>query len=114
MGCMNSTDLRRGDVWWAELDPTCGAEINKTRPVVIITTDSINRVRRTVAVVPLSTGPKPRPPIIVATSSAGSASVTACDQIRALDRSRLTRQSGTLSPKDLRSVEDGVRACLRL
>jgi mRNA interferase MazF len=65
-------------------------------------------------VVPLSTGPTPHPPIVVAVPSAGENYVAVCDQIRAVDRSRLARAGGTLSREDLRAVEDGVRAVLRL
>jgi mRNA interferase MazF len=107
-------DIHRGSVWWVALDPTRGSEIRKTRPAVVLTADALNRVRRTVVVVPLSTGPAPHPPIVVAVPSAGEGSVAVCDQIRAVDRSRLARAGGTLSREDLRAVEDGVRAVLRL
>jgi mRNA interferase MazF len=107
-------EVIRGSVWWVNLDPTQGSEIRKTRPAVILTADGLNRVRRTVVIVPLSTGPAPRPPIVVAVPSAGQGSVAVCDQIRAVDRSRLTRSGGVLDREDLRAVEDGVRAVLRL
>jgi mRNA interferase MazF len=106
--------VRRGDIWWVALDPTPGSEIRKTRPAVVLSADGLNRVRRTVLVVPLSTGPAPRPPIVVATPSAGAASVAVCDQLRAVDRTRLTRADGALSAADLRAVEAGLRAVLEL
>ncbi len=105
---------RRGSIWWVDLDPTRGAAIRKQCPAVIFSADGLNRVRRTVVVVPLSTGPAPRPPIVVAIPSAGENSVAVCDQIRAVDRTRLRRSAGILSHTDLRAVEDGVRAVLVL
>ena len=105
---------RRGSIWWVDLDPTRGSEIRKQRPAVVLSADGLNRVRRTVVVVPLSTGPAPRPPIIVAVPSAGDNSVAVCDQIRSVDRSRLRRSAGFLSRPDLRAIEDGVRAVLVL
>src|SRR5215471_8503254 len=75
---------RRGEVWWVDFDPTRGSEIRKSRPAVVITADALNRGRRTVIVVPLSTGPQPRPPIVVAVPSAGARSVAVCDQMRAV------------------------------
>jgi len=105
---------RRGSIWWVDLDPARGAEIRKQRPAVVLSADGLNRARRTVVVVPLSTGPAPRPPIIVATRSAGENSVAVCDQIRAVDRTRLQRLAGSLSREDLRAVEDGVRGVLAL
>jgi len=106
--------VRRGEVWWADLDPARGGEIQKTRPVVILSADALNRGRRTVVVIPLSTGPTARPPIVVATPSAGPGSVAACDQIRAVDKGRLTRRAGVLAGTDLRAVEAGVRSVLEL
>ena len=106
--------IQRGDIWWVALDPAQGSEIRKTRPAVIITADALNRARRTVVIVPLSTGPEPRPPIVVATPSAGTGAVAVCDQLRAVDKRRLTRASGRLSASDLGIVEDGVRRVLEL
>jgi mRNA interferase MazF len=106
--------VRRGDIWWVNLDPAQGSEINKIRPAVVITADALNRARRTVVVVPLSTGPAPRPPIVVSTPSAGLNSVAVCDQLRAVDKRRLTRSSGRLSIADLGMIEEGVRRVLEL
>lgn len=101
-------------MWWVNLDPGQGGEIRKLRPAVVLSANALNRGRRTVVVVPLSTGPAPRPPIVVATPSAGAGSVAVCDQLRAVDRGRLTRQTGKLTSADLRLVEDGVRSVLEL
>ena len=65
-------------------------------------------------VVPLSNGPDPRPPIVVAARSAGPNAVAVCDQLRAVDKRRLTGMLGRLSPVDLREVEQGVRRILEL
>ena len=106
--------VRRGEVWWVNLDPARGSEIRKTRPAVVLTADALNRARRTVVVVPLSTGPTPRPPIVVATPSAGADSVAVCDQVRAIDKARLIRLSGQLAGAELQAIEDGMRAVLEL
>jgi len=106
--------VQRGEIWWVSLDPAQGGELRKTRPGVVVTADALNRARHTVVVVPLSTGPRPRPPIVIATPSAGPDSVAVCDQIRAVDRSRLTRAAGSLSTTDLRNIEDGIRQILEL
>src|SRR5438876_12247440 len=101
--------VRRGDIWWVNLDPAQGSEIRKTRPAVVITADALNRARRTVVVVPLSTGPEPHPPIVVAIPSAGARSVAVCDQLRAVDKRRLARNAGRISGSDLGAIEDGIR-----
>jgi mRNA interferase MazF len=106
--------IRRGDVWWVDFEPTQGAEIRKMRPAVVITADGLNRARRTVVVVPLSTGPGPHPPVTIAMPSAGARSVAVCDQLRAVDKRRLSRRHGLLSATDLRSLEDALRRILEL
>jgi|SRR5215467_2743218 len=110
----NLTGIRRGDILWVNLDPTEGGEIRKRRPAVVITANALNRARRTVIVVPLSTGPQPRPPLVIATPSAGPNSVAICDQLRAVDKRRLTRVSGRLADMDLRSIEASIRRVLEL
>jgi Growth inhibitor len=42
--------VKRYEIRWANLDPTVGAEINKTRPVVIVSLDELNDVLNTVTV----------------------------------------------------------------
>ncbi len=110
----SAAPVRRGEIWWVNFDPTQGSEIRKTRPAVVVTADALNRARRTVVVVPLSTGPQPRPPLVVATPSAGASSVAICDQLRAVDKRRLTRNGGRLSATDLRAIEEGLRQVLEL
>ena len=35
---------QRGEIWWVSLDPTQGAEIRKTRPCLVLTTNTLNRL----------------------------------------------------------------------
>lgn len=114
MTLSRAPDVRRGSIWWVDLDPTQGAEIRKSRPAVVLSADGLNRARRTVVVVPLSSGPNPRPPLVVAVPSAGERSVAVCDQLRAVDRTRLRRLAGSVTREDLRMVEAAVRAVLGL
>ncbi|MCD6293360.1 MAG: type II toxin-antitoxin system PemK/MazF family toxin [Deltaproteobacteria bacterium] len=52
---MTASRIKRGDIWWVSLDPTQGSKIKKTQPCVVLTHDTLNRLRRTIVVVPLST-----------------------------------------------------------
>jgi mRNA interferase MazF len=106
--------LKRGEVWWVDLDPTRGSELRKRRPALILSVDALNRARRTVVVVPLSSSPEPRPPLVVPVPSAGPESVAICDQLRAVDKRRLDRVFGRVENAELRAVEDGVRVVLGL
>lgn len=105
---------QRGDIWWVRLDPTLGAEIPKTRPCLVLTTNIVNRYRRTVVVIPLSTSPAASPPLLVPLSCKGRHAIAVIDQIRAVSKERLLRRIETVSTKEMRAVEDGVRAVLEL
>jgi mRNA interferase MazF len=105
---------RRGEVWWVRLDPTLGAEIQKTRPCVVIGTDVLNQRRGTVVIVPLSSAPEAAPPLLVPVTCAGRQAVAVTDQIRAVAKKRLSRRMGTLPPADLAAVEEGLRIVLEL
>ena len=62
-----STAIKRGDIYLVDFDPPkgeelkVGSEIMKRRPAVVVSRDAINKVRRTVMVVPLSSSPQPMP-----------------------------------------------------
>jgi mRNA interferase MazF len=46
--------MKRGDIYFAELDPTRGSEVQKTRPVIIVSNDVSNRVAPMLTVVPMT------------------------------------------------------------
>jgi mRNA interferase MazF len=104
----------RGDVYWVNLNPTTGSEINKERPCVLVSATPINKARRTVVVVPLSTSAKAIPPITVEVTCLGKQVIAVCDQIRTIDKSRLMKTAGNLSASDLDKLDDGLRQVLSL
>lgn len=104
----------RGEIYWVNLDPTQGSEIRKRRPCVLVGATPINQARRTVVVVPLSTSAKSKPPLTVPVQGLDQPVVAVCDQIRAVDKSRLLESAGRLSKKDLEALEEGLRQVLVL
>jgi mRNA interferase MazF len=105
---------RRGEIWWAALDPTVGAEINKTRPCVVISNSVVNQHRRTVVVVPLTSSPRAAPPVLVSVTCSGQPAIAVIDQVRAVAKERLVRHIEKLSPEHLQAVEDALREILEL
>ena len=105
---------RRGEVWWAALDPTLGSEISKTRPCVVITRDLINQYRRTVVVVPLSSSPSAHPPIRVAVNCGGRPAVAVVDQIRSIAKKRLQNRIGVLTEPEMEAIGDALQQVLDL
>lgn len=76
----------------------------------MLTLTAYNRQLRTVVIVPLTSSPRPLPPLIVPVPSAGKAnSMALSHQIRTVDKARLTKRLGALSVEDLAAVENGVR-----
>jgi mRNA interferase MazF len=106
--------MNRGDVYWVNLDPTIGSEIKKKRPCVLMGATPINKARRTVIVIPLSTSASANPPLTIDVTCLGKRVVAVCDQIRAVDKSRLMNKADELSIDDLESIEDGLKQVLCL
>ena len=112
--------MRRGEVYWAELEPRSGSEQRGRRPVVVVSHAGFNTVAawRSVVVVPLSTTTARTGPtaISIAAGSAGlaKASVALCHQVTTLDRAKLTRRIGALAQADLDRLAEGLKAALDL
>jgi len=100
---VKTEEVRRGDVFLVSLDPARGGEIQKTRPCVIVSPDELNAYLRTFIVAPLTTGGHAYPFRIPCRFERRSGYVV-IDQIRTVDRDRLLRRLGKLSPSTLGRV----------
>lgn len=87
--------VARFDVYLVRLDPTEGREIQKTRPCVIISPDDMNRYIDTVIVAPMTTKGRPYPTRIPVRFQRKAGQVV-LDQIRTVDKIRLTRRLGRI------------------
>jgi mRNA interferase MazF len=111
---MSEPHVVRGEVWWVSLDPTQGAEIKKTRPCVVLTHDTLNQLRRTVVVIPLSTAAKPHPPITVPVTCQGQSAVAVIDQIRAVAKHRLKLKLEDMTAADLTAISRATSTILEI
>jgi mRNA interferase MazF len=100
MGVVRLPAALRGEVWLTELDPTIGREIQKTRPCLIVSPDSMNRHLDTVTVMPMTSGSRPAP-FRVATTFGKKQGFLLADQLRTTDRHRLIRCVGTVDEATL-------------
>jgi len=87
--------VKRGEVYWVNLDPTFGTEIKKTRPALIISPDDLNIALPRVIIAPLTSKGQPlgcRPEVIFNKRS----SRILLDQIRSVDKRRLLDKLGEI------------------
>lgn len=96
--------MRRYEVRWAALDPTEGAEMAKTRPVVIVSLDALNEHLRTVTVCPLTSTPHPGWRTRVPVRVGQRAAEVAVDHIRSISKARVGRKLGTLSEAEAQAL----------
>jgi len=88
--------VSRGEVWWVNLDPAIGTEINKTRPALIVSPDDMNAVLPRVIVAPLTSKGQPlgcRPEL----EFQGKSARILLDQLRCVDKRRLVSRLGTIN-----------------
>ena len=86
-------------VYWFDPDPGKGSEMRKVRPCIVVSPDEMNEHLRTVMVVPLTSTVQPWP-FRLTLRILGKKSSAACDQLRAIDKSRLKAPIGSLKPAD--------------
>lgn len=102
--------MNKGDLVLVDLDPTIGAEMNKTRPCLIISPDEMNKVLRTVLVAPITSVERGLPTrvFIKATRSSGldKDSYVVLDQLKTIDKKRVMHSIGRISDVELEDVCD--------
>src|SRR6266545_3822787 len=106
---------RRGEVYLVAFDPTLGAEIRKTRPALIVQKDIAKRASPITIVASLTTkfDEELYPTEVLVRAPEGGLdtdSVILLNQVRSVDRRRLARRLGRLTPQTMRLVD---RALLR-
>lgn len=95
--------MNQFEVWTVELNPTKGAEINKVRPCLIISPNSINKMLSTVIVAPLTHSIKNYPSRIDCNFKKEEGQI-ALDQIRLVDKMRLTKKIGSMDAETCKDV----------
>jgi mRNA interferase MazF len=112
--------MKRGEVWWADLDEPAGSEPGFRRPALIVQTDWMLTTRLgTVVVIPITSNVRLADApgnVLIQPRDSGlpKPSVVNVSQIAAVDRSMLVSRCGRLPPAVLRAVEQGLRLVLEL
>ncbi len=90
--------VKRFDVYLVGLDPTVESEIKKTRPCLIVSPDEMNRNIHTVIIAPMTSAHKDFPTRVSCTVRKKQGQIV-LDQIRTIDKVRLTKKLGTIGSR---------------
>lgn len=100
--------IKRFEIWLADLKPQIGTEPGKTRPVLVVQTNLLNKIPHPSTVIcPLTTNIQKESEILRVHIKKGTASLNEncdimIDQVRAIDNKRLIKKLGEL-PESLTS-----------
>lgn len=85
--------MNRGEIYFADLNPTIGSEVNKTRPVLVISNDANNKAADTITVIPITSNTNKVFPFEVLLDPKHTGlpkqSKVQCHQIRTVSRLRM-------------------------
>ena len=111
--------VKRGDIYYADLSPVVGSEQGGIRPVLIIQNDVGNRYSPTVICAAITSRMnKAKLPTHIEIDSRRRQimkdSVILLEQIRTIDKQRLKDMIGHLDKERMRSVDEAIRVSLAL
>ena len=105
---------QRGEIWWVAFDPALGGEIRKTRPAVIVSNDSANRVLNRVQVVPITSKLGQLYPSEAYVSVIGKRSKAMADQLATVSKRRLRERIGRVNASELDALARAIMTQLGL
>jgi len=113
------TAPKRGEVWLVSFDPSLGAEIQKTRPALILQNDTANRYSpiTIVAAITSQFDAELYPTEVLIRAPEGglqSNSVVLLNQIRSIDKQRLVRRLGVVTRRTMTHVDRAIQISLGL
>jgi mRNA interferase MazF len=100
---------KRGEIYWVNLDPTVGGETKKTRPALVVSNDIGNEMSNIIMIAPITSKVKAIHPFEVKIIMNGKPGKIMLNQCRAVDKSRITKKTGTLDQDVMDSVEDAIK-----
>jgi len=113
---MNRKQIKRGDMYYANLNPTIGSEQGDMRPVLVVQNNAGNTHSPTVVVVPITRNLNkkalPTHVVLPQTSGLEHDSLALVEQIRTIDRSRITGYIGHITGKVQAEVDTALLVCV--
>jgi mRNA interferase MazF len=106
--------MKQGEIWLIDLDPTVGAEMNKTRPAVIVNDDQLGRLPLKI-IAPITDWKEHYSiaPWMIAINTSNQNGLTKkssidCFQIRSVSKNRLIKQIGFITFQEMLKVQEGI------
>ncbi len=113
--------MKRGQVYWADLDPVRGREQAGRRPVLIVSANQLNRLPLVVTVVigtkaaAVSENYRTNVRVAAGEASLPADTVFLCFQVRSIDRTRLSvAPLGEVTSETMNLIDDALRLSLAL
>ncbi|EKE01543.1 MAG: hypothetical protein ACD_21C00106G0003 [uncultured bacterium] len=111
--------MKRGEIYFANLNPTIGAETKKTRPVLVVSNNANNNVADTVTIIPITSNTKKIFPFEVLLETKHSRlekiSKAQCHQIRTISKLRVSSNAvGIINKETMEKVEHAIKLHLDL
>ena len=112
--------IKQFEIWIADLNPQIGTESGKTRPVLIVQTDLLNKLPHPSTIIcPITTNIEKQADILRVHLKKGMANLhencdIMIDQIRAIDNKRLIKKVGNLPTELIDIVKENILITLDL
>ena len=112
--------IKQFEIWIADLNPQIGTEPGKTRPVLVVQTDLLNKLPHPSTIVcPITTNVEKEADILRVHLKKGVANLhedcdIMIDQIRAIDNKRLVKKVGRLPSELIKTVKENIIITLDL
>ncbi len=101
-------DLKQYQIVLVNLDPTIGSEMKKTRPCVIISPDEMNKHLQTIVIAPMTTSTRSYPTRVAVKHNKTKGWIV-LDQIRTIDRKRVTKFLDSLTDNEIYTLKEIIR-----
>lgn len=110
-------NIKRFDIWIADLNPRVGTETGKTRPVLVIQTNLLNKIHPSTIICPITTNIQPDSEILRVHLKKGMAKLKEdcdimIDQLRAIDNKRFLKKIGEIPLSIQEKVEENLKIVL--
>jgi len=107
---MSGNDFpKRGEIYWTELEPVRGREIQKTRPALIVSNDIGNEMSQVVMVAPITSKTTRVYPFEVRITLNDKQGKIVLNQCRAVDKSRLLNKMGSADNQTMQEVVTAIK-----